>query len=160
MALCPLRPGRLPFRSVFARMSRGRGGRLVCLRLAYLRACGIILPSSGRSSVGRTPPCQGEGHEFEPRRPLFLLEREGQETVERSVSWPFFFPGSTRSYARWIKSLRTSTSWPPNWYLYRSSPCIKSNTSRPCSMAWRMQCAVSTMPAPRLGKDRQSSPEL
>ncbi len=26
--------------------------------------------SSGRSSVGRTPPCQGEGHEFESRRPL------------------------------------------------------------------------------------------
>ena len=24
----------------------------------------------GRSSVGRTPPCQGEGHEFESRRPL------------------------------------------------------------------------------------------
>ena len=24
----------------------------------------------GRSSAGRTPPCQGEGHEFESRRPL------------------------------------------------------------------------------------------
>ena len=27
----------------------------------------------GYSSVGRTPPCQGEGREFESRCPLFFL---------------------------------------------------------------------------------------
>ncbi len=29
----------------------------------------------GHSSVGRTSPCQGEGHGFESRCPLFISER-------------------------------------------------------------------------------------
>src|SRR4030066_1697665 len=32
----------------------------------------------GRSSAGRTPPCQGEGHGFESHRPLYLF----------MASWP------------------------------------------------------------------------
>ena len=45
--------------------------RRVDSSILSLGTLGLIgRPTCGRSSVGRTPPCQGEGHEFESRRPL------------------------------------------------------------------------------------------
>ena len=34
-----------------------------------------LLSKCGNSSVGRARPCQGRGREFEPRLPLFFLEK-------------------------------------------------------------------------------------
>jgi hypothetical protein len=54
--------------------------------LTYFPKDAILLftRTSGRSSIGRTSPCQGEGYEFEPRRPLFF-SRQG---FKQMATWP------------------------------------------------------------------------
>ncbi len=59
------------------------------LGLTYDRQC-------GHSSVGRTSPCQGEGHGFESRCPLFFYKRLIAESV--AVSIGRFHPGDV---AKW-----------------------------------------------------------
>ena len=45
--------------------------------------------TSGSSSVGRAPPCQGGGRESEPRLPLHFLRRNSQAVRRRSAK-PLF----------------------------------------------------------------------
>ncbi len=56
--------------------------------VAKFHFCGIVPRVSGRSSAGRTPPCQGEGHGFESRRPLFFWRRS--QVVRQGSAKPLF----------------------------------------------------------------------
>ena len=67
--------------------------------LAKIGGYGILLDVCGRSSVGRTPPCQGEGQGFESLRPLFTWRRS-QEVRQGSAKALFVGSNPTVAFRR------------------------------------------------------------